>query len=388
MSSLSHVIIIVEVKHMKTVKILHCADLHLDASFVDLSDQKSRLRREEIKINFSEIIDMANRNHVELLIICGDIFDKETVSKQTVDYFVSKLNELNNTNVALIAGNHDSINNNYYYKQIDWPKHVHFFREEASMYVIEELGVTVYGASFLNPYQETNQLSGFTVQDHNHINIVLMHGELVSRDGRSQYNPITEDLLKHTEADYIALGHMHTYNGIKNIDSVHWAYSGTPLGKGFDECGDKGIVMGTVGKKYCQLDFVPIAGRQYHEVEIDVEDMTLYDEIINAIEKEMNDKDLYKIILVGNRHELLLINSSQISNYFQGKVFFVKIVDETKLKIDYKQIAKDHSLKGAFVSEMYDGMQAASKNEEELIRRAMDIGIKALNGEGFDIDDN
>ena len=43
--------------------------------------------------------------------------------------------------------------------------------------------------------------------------------------------------------DYIALGHIHKFSGIKRIGNTYYAYSGCPEGRGFDEEGDKGIIF-------------------------------------------------------------------------------------------------------------------------------------------------
>ena len=40
--------------------------------------------------------------------------------------------------------------------------------------------------------------------------------------------------------DYIALGHRHSFSGINIAGRTHFAYSGCPQGRGFDELDEKG----------------------------------------------------------------------------------------------------------------------------------------------------
>ena len=59
---------------MNTVKILHCADIHIGAaqSFLGTLAEK---RRYEVLMTFERIIDMAKENDVKIIAIAGDLFD-------------------------------------------------------------------------------------------------------------------------------------------------------------------------------------------------------------------------------------------------------------------------------------------------------------------------
>ena len=63
------------------MKIIHCSDLHLDSKMeANLSKEKSKQRKNEMLFAFQNMINFANENNVKIIIIAGDLFDKNKVS--------------------------------------------------------------------------------------------------------------------------------------------------------------------------------------------------------------------------------------------------------------------------------------------------------------------
>ena len=69
---------------MNTVKILHCADIHIGAaqSFLGTLAEK---RRYEVLMTFERIIDTAKENDVKIIAIAGDLFDSNNIEKSFID---------------------------------------------------------------------------------------------------------------------------------------------------------------------------------------------------------------------------------------------------------------------------------------------------------------
>ena len=63
------------------MKIIHCADLHLDSKMTaNLSKEQAKERKMEILRTFSRMVEYAKNNQVSVIIIAGDLFDTRTVS--------------------------------------------------------------------------------------------------------------------------------------------------------------------------------------------------------------------------------------------------------------------------------------------------------------------
>lgn len=87
------------------MKILHTADWHLGKRL----DHFSRI--EEQKLVMQEIVDIADSQNVDIIIVAGDLFDTINPSTDAVELFYKTLKQLSkngNRPVLAIAGNHDS----------------------------------------------------------------------------------------------------------------------------------------------------------------------------------------------------------------------------------------------------------------------------------------
>lgn len=370
---------------MDRVKILHCADIHLDAPLTGLPVRLIALRQEELRQTFGKIIDVANQKDVNIFLISGDLFDSEQVKKTTIDYLVNKFREIGHIPVVIAAGNHDSLSKSYYYHKVTWPENVHIFDEEIECLDFPKLNCCVYGKSFLKPIEENNALKNFCVDDKNKINIMILHAEVTTSGSQSQYHPITPQDIKNSGLDYLALGHVHGYSGINKTGNTFWSYPGTPEGKGFDELGEKGFVIGDVYKEYVQLDFQAINKRQYEVIEIDVTGFTTYDEMVKKALDAMgeNSKEhFYKLIFKGEISEDFNIRMDVVLDRLKDHACMVKAVNRTEFSIDFDHDFAEDTLKNVFINSIKRSVEEANEEEHKrLYKRALKIGLSALNGE-------
>lgn len=87
------------------IKILHTADWHLGKRL----DSFSRLEEQILVMN--EIVEIADQEQVNLVLIAGDLFDNFNPSVEAVELFYKTLKRLSNNGkrpVVAISGNHDS----------------------------------------------------------------------------------------------------------------------------------------------------------------------------------------------------------------------------------------------------------------------------------------
>ena len=85
------------------MKFIHIADVHWGAR-PEREQTFGRIREQEIKETFQRVIDHANKQQVDLLLIAGDLFDQPPTQQELreVDYLLSRLNH---SRTVLIAGN-------------------------------------------------------------------------------------------------------------------------------------------------------------------------------------------------------------------------------------------------------------------------------------------
>ena len=65
------------------MKIIHCADLHLDLKMLSgLDTEKRKVKRLQLLQNFFNLLDFAEKNNVEAVLLCGDILILKSQQKR------------------------------------------------------------------------------------------------------------------------------------------------------------------------------------------------------------------------------------------------------------------------------------------------------------------
>ena len=80
------------------MKFIHIADVHWGAR-PEREQTFGRIREQEIKETFQRVIDHANKQQVDLLLIAGDLFDQPPTQQELreIDYLLSRLNHTRTT---------------------------------------------------------------------------------------------------------------------------------------------------------------------------------------------------------------------------------------------------------------------------------------------------
>ena len=129
------------------MKFIHIADVHLGAQ-PDAGTAYSKERPAELWDTFEHVIHVCEEEQTDLLLIAGDLFHRQPLLRELkeADYLFSGLSH---TRVVLIAGNHDHIRADSYYRTFQWSPNVYSLFGEAPAYVdFPELHTAVYGSSY------------------------------------------------------------------------------------------------------------------------------------------------------------------------------------------------------------------------------------------------
>ena len=250
-----------------------------------------------------------------------------------------------------------------------------FNGKEWVTYKYGDIAVTGIEIGKQNNYNIYNSL----ILEKNDINIVVMHGQESQNDVKDKVEIINLKDLKNKNIDYLALGHIHTFKQEKLDNRGIYCYSGCLEGRGFDECGEKGFVLLDIEDKQIKTQFIPIAKRTLHEINIDITGITENYDIEQKIEEETNKisrDDLIKIVLKGKVEAGTTRDIDYLKKKYEDRFYCIKIYDETTLNIDYMKHQNDASLKGEFIRLVLE--QDLTDEEKGKI---INTGIRALLGE-------
>ncbi|MBE6915275.1 MAG: DNA repair exonuclease [Ruminococcaceae bacterium] len=355
------------------VKILHAADLHLDSAFVGLSPEAARARRAGQRKLLETIVEKANELQVDILMLAGDILDGKNAYYATAAALSGSLSKCN-AKVFLVAGNHDPFDAASPYRTVRFPSNVHFFQSEQIKNVeLPELDCVVYGASFLDSACEAPLLSGFSVPNDGKLHVMVLHGECT--EGASKNNPIRKQDLEASGLHYVALGHIHKRSELMRAGNTVYAYPGCPEGRGFDECGEKGVLFVTVSRETVNAEFIPLEGFRYEQTELSVESTEDAREKLANILAEEDEKLNLRVILVGTSET---IDLSSLQTEFSARVGRLVLVDHTTPLRSPWEGEDAENLKGAFLRKLHMAYNAADAEEQNLILQAVKYGVAAL----------
>jgi DNA repair exonuclease SbcCD nuclease subunit len=364
------------------IKVLHCADIHLDSPFHSKTPEQSALMRRELKKSFLSLINTVKTENISVVIMAGDVFDTPYVSSDTVRFFKDAVAEVPDTVFVISPGNHDPICDGGVYAG-KFPENVHVFTESKLSYIdIEGTNLRIYGYAFVG----TNTLEvcpfvGFKPEDESKINILCGHAEL--GDPLSPYCPVSLADIENSGFDYCGLGHIHLNDGVNMAGSVHYAYSGCLNGRDFGETGKKGAIIITFDGKKPTFENIIFSTYTYEEAKLDVSGITDGSELrrrISALVSEYSDTTFLRVELVGFVPTTLNIDVKALENEING-VFSIEIRDLTLPLYGTEQLKNDPTIVGEFFRSLLPMLENGTPEERRTAAKALRIGIAALKGE-------
>lgn len=282
---------------MRDMKILHLADLHLGKRVNEMS------MIEDQKYILDQIITLIKEESVEIVLLCGDIYDKSIPTIEAIhllDEFLDQLSKMA-IKVLMISGNHDSIDRLSFGKSLFTRSNLYIasqFENEIEKITVKENGITVN--FYMLPFVKSAYISHiFQLQtdsyekcfryliehtkiDEEETNILLSHQfvtankknpELSDSETSSLGGIDNIDFHIFDPFDYVALGHIHKPQAMGR-EMVR--YAGSILKYSFSEIhmDKKATILTIDAKKEISLSFHPLKPlRDMREIECSLEEL-------------------------------------------------------------------------------------------------------------------
>ena len=359
------------------MKILHCADIHLDSVMEsNLSPEQAKERKRELLLSFADMVRYGAEHDARAVLIAGDLFDGASCAKRTRTYVLDLFKQYPHIDFYYLSGNHDEGEVGFTDSKTPLPENLHTFGSEWTEYRIEN--VSIFGCTDPADRQTYDALA----PDAQRVNIAMLHGQVYESDNRFDAG-VNLRAVQNKGIDYLALGHIHTYR-METLDARGvWCYAGCPEGRGFDECGNKGFVMLDVAEDgKISTHFVSRSRRKCHVFTVDVSDcdsLLMLEQTVLAATVAADLQDMVKVELVGSVAPETCHDAKYAASVLRQRFYFAKVYDKTKLSIKAEDYQNDISLKGEFVR-----LVLASKLDEDVKMRVIEKGIRALGGEEVD----
>ena len=355
------------------MKFIHIADVHLGAS-PDFGYPWNKTREKEIWDSLTRLVEQIKREKTELLLVAGDLFHGQPLMRECreLNYLWEQIPD---TAVVLIAGNHDHIRKDSAYLKMNWASNViGLWGENCQSVYIEKCNAYVYGLSYHRkemcdpiynrtfPGKEMNLRTEHRDAKH----ILLAHG------GDDKHIPIRFGALSQASFDYIGLGHIHQP---QIIEKNKMAYAGSlePLDR--NHIGPRGYIRGEIGELGTKIEFVPFAKREYKilSVNVDAKDSSFsVQEKVKSLIKKLGEQHIYRVELVGHRHPETYFSQEDYTRY--GNV--IDVTDRTEPEYDLDKIRRQYM--GTAVAAYIDSFKQGTNELTEVEEKALYYGVWSL----------
>ena len=350
------------------IKILHSADWHLDSPLQGKTPEQAALLRSAQRALPGKVAALCKAENCDLMLLSGDLFDGDYTA-DSVQALKHALEEVA-VPVLITPGNHDPWGFNSPWHREVWPENVHIFQENTiTALPLPQLNCTVYGGCFTGP-ESAGILNGFRAGE-DPVGIGILHGDPTQL--RSPYCPITEQQVSQSGLAYLALGHIHK-GGQFRAGSTLCAWPGCPMGRGYDEQGDKGVLVVTVDGHNAATRFVPLDLPRFYDLEVDA-DMDA-SAALSRLLPPVGNNDFYRVTLTGESDPLnlegLLAQYPHLPN--------LTVRDETVPPTDLWARAGGDTLEGVYFRMLREALETADETSARQILLAAKISNNILDG--------
>jgi len=342
-------------------------------------------RRQSLREVFHAIVERAGQWPADALLIAGDLFDLERVTRDTVRFLQAEFASIQHVPVCIAAGNQDPCVPGSPYAEETWPDNVTIFGEPNwRSLTLDEQGTTVHGFGFDSSDESADPFSEFPPLQLGATHVGVLHGtalgcQLPVKHCRAPFDPAAASV---EGLRYLALGHAHRFMRIGSDVPTCMAYAGAPEGHGFNETGMHYFLEIEIGAEGVRITPVPSSRSVYVTASVDCTAFGSSREAVDAICAVCPDdgvRPIAHITLTGVcpnewRGELETIYDAAAPAFE-----YLVLDDQTAATIDYAALAAQDTSLGEFVARLGAELSdAADVREREMLARARSLGLAAF----------
>ncbi len=216
---------------------------------------------------------------------------------------------------------------------------------------------------------------------------MLCHGSDISRvpEGKSKHGPFTIEEIAGKNVQYCALGHYHQQHRLFNpVDTAEIWYSGIPEGRGWDEEGACGYLLGEIEGGRVRVENQICSQYDLKTITINCDAFTTREQIVEAVLEQRgrhyNSNTILRIQLTGAVDPRLELSFSELEERLAGEVLHIRWDDQTHSALDFEALAQEKTLRGRFIRILNERIATASEEERAALERARQYGLEALSG--------
>lgn len=352
---------------------LHSGDFHLGSYFYssDLPVELVENRRENIWASIESLFSYAKEKKVDCIFLCGDIFNENYVTLSILERLNSLFKTVPETKIFIIFGNHDPYSKISKFRYLNLASNVFVFDED-NVKSFEFEDFNVYGISYTDRILNKSSYFEDIKLDRKKINILLLHTDILMPN--FNYMNLNLSDIEHLGFDYIALGHIHKPQKVK--ENIIYPGSLEPLS--FKETGFHGAIYGEFENRKLYKKFIPLSSSIFTLVNYELKESFDFYYLLEHLKDNVlvEDKNNYiRLTLTGKLPMGFDLDIKGLEEALKKYVYYIEVIDNTEENYDIEKILdlnRENQI-GIFIDKVN------SLNEsQEIKEKILKYGLNAL----------
>ena len=342
------------------MRILHSADIHLDAPFAGRTAEEAAFLRRELLAVPGKLADICVSRQCDMVLLAGDLFDG-AYSRESYRALYTALERMS-VPVFVTPGNHDHCGMESPWEREVWPENVHIFKKERLESVsVPGLDCRVYGAGYQS-MDCPGLLENFATEGEEKYHVAILHAD--PTQAVTPYCPVTKEQVRQSGLRYLALGHVHKTGSFQAGETL-CAWPGCPMGRGYDETGEKGALIVELDDAVT-AEFVALDTTRFYDLQTEQSGW-------KSLLPPAGSEDFYRITLTGY--------STGEQETVPSGFPHLELRDETVPEMDLWGSAGEDTLEGIYFGMLREAMEGKDESSQRCIRLAAQISRQILDGQ-------
>jgi exonuclease SbcD len=368
-------------------RILHMADVHLGARHDDLGPAAAAQRERQFGA-FHRAIELALDEKVDLVLICGDLFDSNSQPKRSVERAASELGRLVDRHipVVVIPGTHDCYEPSSIYRVFDLAAMAGAKPDSDAVTVLTDtrrsvhfpqIDTVVHGFVYPTKRAPGSPLAGFRVEPGAGLSVGMVHGSFPIPGKFDQDEVLFTDAdVAASGLDYLALGHWHSFREGR-AGNTAWAYSGAPEPVALDQDGAGQVLLVDLSRRDAgtpaavSIKPVKVGRTTFEKLEIDAAAITSQGQLEQELRERADTDKVLDVRLRGVKPDDLDLHVDELEKQLQGSFLRLRVRDSSVASLPETPLAPPDTILGAFARDF--GSRIVEHEERGDIERAAEL---------------
>ena len=384
-------------------RLLHMADVHLGARHDDLGPAAAAQRERQFAA-FARAVALAISEKVDVVLICGDLFDSNSQPRRSVERAAAELGALVESHipVVVIPGTHDCYEPSSIYRVFDLAtlagarpgsNDLTVLTDDRPRVDFPDLGMTVHGFVFPTKRAPRSPLAGFSATSAKPGDgrgmtwqVGMIHGSMPI-PGKFDHDEVifSDQEVAASGLHYLALGHWHSLRHGR-AGSTIWAYSGAPEPVALDQDGAGQVLLVNLelrdDRPSVSLEARQVGRTKFQKLELDAGGLASQAELQRRLADLADGDRVLDVRLVGVRGDQLDIQVDEVERNLQSSFLRLRIRDRSIAALPDVPLAPQDTIAGAFARDYGARIVEAERDGDAAraaeLRDALRIGTLLL----------